>query len=48
MLASRQGSGTWVRGRTAGTFGDDEALSILARDPYLSRFIDASPVPIAA
>ena len=46
VLASRQGSGTWVRGRVAGTFGDEEALGILARDPYLSSFIDANPVPI--
>jgi DNA-binding transcriptional MocR family regulator len=45
-LASKQGSGTWVRGRAAGTFGVEEGLSILARDPYLSSFIDASPVPI--
>ena len=46
VLASRQGSGTWVRGRVAGTFRDEETLSILTRDPYLSSFIDASPVPI--
>src|SRR5690349_18796258 len=45
VLASQQGSGTWVRGRTAGTFGDERTLSILARDPYLSRVVDASPVP---
>jgi DNA-binding transcriptional MocR family regulator len=46
VLASQQGSGTWVRGRAAGTFRDEETLSMLARDPYLSRVVDASPVPI--
>jgi DNA-binding transcriptional MocR family regulator len=45
-LASRRGSGTWVQGRASGSFSDDEALSILARDPYLSNFIDSTSVPI--
>jgi DNA-binding transcriptional MocR family regulator len=46
LVTSRQGSGTWVRGRRSGTFGDEEALGLLARDAYLSGFIDANPVPI--
>jgi DNA-binding transcriptional MocR family regulator len=46
LVTSRQGSGTWVRGRRSGTFGDEEALGQLARDTYLSGFIDANPVPI--
>jgi DNA-binding transcriptional MocR family regulator len=46
LVVSRRGSGTWVRGRTAGTYGDEETLGILARDRYLSTFIDESPVPI--
>jgi DNA-binding transcriptional MocR family regulator len=46
VLASKQGSGTWVCGRLAGTYGDEEGLSALAQDPYLSNFIDPSPAPI--
>lgn len=46
VLVSRQGSGTWVRGRAAGRFGDEETLGILSRDPYLSTFIDENPIPI--
>ena len=45
-LGSRRGSGTWVCGRSAGRFGDEETLGILARDPYLSGVIDESPAPI--
>jgi DNA-binding transcriptional MocR family regulator len=46
LVTSRRGSGTWVRGRTAGTYGDEETLGILARDRYLSTLIDESLVPI--
>jgi len=46
LLGSRQGSGTYLRGRLSGTFGDEEALSAVAQDPYLSRFIDSPPSAI--
>ena len=45
-LASRRGSGTWVQGRSCGSYSDEEALGILARDPYLSSFIDSTSAPI--
>jgi len=45
-LASRRGSGTWIRGRSGGAYGDEEALGTLARDPYLSSVIDTSSAPI--
>jgi DNA-binding transcriptional MocR family regulator len=46
VVDSRRGSGTWVRGRAAGRFGDEETLGMLTRDPYLSTFIDENPVAI--
>jgi DNA-binding transcriptional MocR family regulator len=45
-LASRRGSGTWISGRSVGSYSDEETLSILARDPYLSGVIDTSSAPI--
>src|SRR5262245_8481675 len=46
-LASRRGSGTWIRGRSSGSYGDEEALGMLARDPHRSDVADTSSAPIA-
>ncbi|UGS36537.1 aminotransferase-like domain-containing protein [Capillimicrobium parvum] len=46
VVASRQGSGTWVHNRRQGTFSDEAALSALVQSSYLSSFIDPSPAPI--
>lgn len=40
LVASRRGSGTWVVGRPAGTFSDEETLAALAGDAYLTGLID--------
>ena len=45
-IESRRGSGTRICARSRGSFGDEQTLSILARDPYLSSFIDTSSSPI--
>jgi DNA-binding transcriptional MocR family regulator len=46
LLSSRRGSGTWLRGRLPGTFGDDQAFTAVAQDAYLSNFIDSPPSAI--